>query len=147
MEIPSQLAYIAHVIQLAVAPVFLLSGIGGMLGVFVARLGRIVDRSRVIDERLASADQVSRATLRLELLNLSQRSRLIDRSIVLATAAGIFVCLVIFTLFVEYLVNLKLSSLVASFFLLAMVALIGAFGSLQREVMLASAALRHDTQQ
>lgn len=143
METPSQLADIAHVIQLAVAPVFLLSGIGGMLGVFVSRLGRIVDRSRVIDDRLASADHVTTATLRLELVSLSHRSRLIDRSIVLATAAGFFVCLVIFTLFVEYLGNLKLSALVASFFLLAMLALIGAFASLQREVLLASAPMRH----
>ena len=144
LEIPSQLAYTAHVIQLAVAPVFLLSGIGGILGVFVTRLGRIVDRSRVIEDRLGSADEASRLTLRLELVSLSHRSRLIDRSIALATAAGIFVCLVIFTLFVEYLTKLRLSGLVASFFLLAMLALIGAFASLQREVMLASAPLRHE---
>lgn len=147
METHSQLADIAHVIQLAVAPVFLLSGIGGMLGVFVSRLGRILDRSRVIDDRLASADHLGRAALRLELVSLSRRSRLIDRAIVLATAAGFFVCLVIFTLFVEYLANLKLSALVASFFLLAMLALIGAFASLQREVLVASAPMRHEAQQ
>ena len=147
MESTSSLTDIAHVIQLAVAPVFLLSGIGGMLGVFVARLGRIVDRSRVLDERLASAGPAGAADLHRELVSLSRRSRLIDRAIVLATAAGFFICLVIFTLFIEYLAGLRLSTPVASFFLLAMLCLIGAFGSLQREVLLASAPLRRGSPQ
>lgn len=144
MATTSQLADIAHVIQLAVAPVFLLSGIGSMLGVFVARLGRIVDRSRVLDDRLESALEDRKPRIRLELVTLSRRSRLIDRAIVLATAAGFFVCLVIFTLFVDYLVSLKLLVLVASFFLLAMLCLIAAFGNFQREVLLATGPLRHD---
>src|SRR6202158_3880531 len=47
---------VAHVIQLAVAPVFLLSGVGVMLTVFTSRLARIVDRSRVLEERLEGAE-------------------------------------------------------------------------------------------
>jgi hypothetical protein len=57
----SHLTDVAHVIQVAVAPVFLLSGICGMLSVLVTRLGRIVDRSRTLDERLeTAADPVKR---------------------------------------------------------------------------------------
>jgi hypothetical protein len=144
VESTSQMTDVAHVIQVAVAPVFLLSGIGGMLAVVITRLGRIVDRSRLLDDRLASADPAGKAALRGELANLTRRSRLIDRAIVLATAAGFFVCLVIFTLFVEYLAKLRMSALVASLFLLAMLCLIGAFGTLQREVLLASSPLRHE---
>jgi len=125
VESTPQITDVAHVIQVAVAPVFLLSGIGAMLAAVVARLGRIVDRSRLLDDRLASADPAGKAELRGELVNLTRRSRLIDRAIVLATAAGFFVCLVIFTLFVEYLAKLRMSALVAS--------------------LLASSPLRHDT--
>jgi hypothetical protein len=144
MPTASQLTDIAHVIQLAVAPVFLLSGIGGMLAVFVIRLGRIVDRSRVMDNRLEFASADSKASIRRELITLSRRSRLINLAIVLATAAGFFVCLLIFVLFVDYLVRLKLSVLVASLFLLAMLCLLAAFASFQREVLLATAPLRRD---
>jgi hypothetical protein len=144
MPTASQLTDIAHVIQLAVAPVFLLSGIGGMLAVFVIRLGRIVDRSRVMDNRLEFASADRKASIRRELTTLSRRSRLINLAIVLATAAGFFVCLLIFVLFVDYLVKLKLSVLVASLFLLAMLCLLAAFASFQREVLLATAPLRRD---
>jgi len=147
----SQFSDIGHVIQLAVAPVFLLSGIAGMLAVFVTRLSRIIDRSRLLDDGLQSAHedrQDRHARLRLELLSLSRRSRLIERAIVLATAAGFFVCLVIVTLFFDYLVTLsKLSVLVASFFLLAMLCLLAAFANFQREVLVATAPLRHELTQ
>jgi hypothetical protein len=99
----SLLTDVAHVIQVAVAPVFLPSGIGTMLGVFIARLVRIVDRSRVLDDRLeVIADNRAPRSL-AELMTLSLRSRLIERAIVLASAAGFFVCLVIVTLFVDFL--------------------------------------------
>jgi len=141
----SHLADVAHVIQVAVAPVFLLSGIGGMLAVLVARLGRIVDRSRLLEERLESIGDSPNPRTHLELATLSRRSRLIDRAIALTTAAGFFVCLVIITLFVDYLFAFDVSLPVASFFLLAMLCFIAAFGSFLREVFLATAPLRRET--
>ena len=144
MSISSHFSDVAHVIQVAVAPVFLLSGIGGVLSVFVARVGRIVDRSRMLDERMETAIDVDKARIRFELVTLSRRSRLIDRAVALATAAGIFVCLVIVTLFVDYLFGLDASVPVALFFLLAMLCFIAAFGNFLREVLLATAPLRHE---
>src|ERR1700686_5773474 len=144
MSISSHFSDVAHVIQVAVAPVFLLSGIGGVLSVFVARVGRIVDRSRMLDERMETAIDVDKGRIRLELVTLSRRSRLIDRAVALATAAGIFVCLVIVPLFVDYLFGLDASVPVAMFFLLAMLCFIAAFGNFLREVLLATAPLRHE---
>ena len=144
MSVTSHFADVAHVIQVAAAPVFLLSGIGGMLSVFVARLGRIVDRSRTLDERLEDAVDTQEPRFVNELSTLSRRSRLIERAVALATAAGTLVCLVIVTLFVDYLFGLDASVPVASFFLFAMLCFIAAFGNFLREVLLATAPLRHE---
>jgi len=142
----SHLTDVAHVIQVAVAPVFLLSGIGAMLGVFVTRLGRIVDRSRVLDDRLEAIADGLKARILAELVTLSRRSQLIERAIVLATAAGFFVCLVIVTLFVDYLFGFEVAVPVASFFLLGMLCLITAFGNFLYEVIMATSRLRREAQ-
>jgi hypothetical protein len=144
MAISSHFSDVAHVIQVAVAPVFLLSGIGAMLAVFIARIGRIVDRSRMLDERLALVIDSDKSLVRLELATLSRRTRMIDRAVALASAAGIFVCLVIITLFVDYLFGLDASVPVALFFLLAMCCFIAAFGNFLREVLVATAPLRRE---
>jgi hypothetical protein len=144
MAVTSHFADVAHVIQVAVAPVFLLSGIGGMIAVFIARVARIVDRSRTLDERMDLIIENDKTRIRLELATLSRRSRLIDRAVALASSAGIFVCLVIITLFVDYLFGLDASVPVAVFFLLAMLCFIAAFGNFLREVLVATAPLRHE---
>jgi len=134
---------VAHVVQVSVAPVFLVSGIGGMLAVLVTRLGRIVDRSRLLEQLEQSTDD-RKQQLTLELGTLTRRSRLIERAIILATTAGFFVCLVIIALFVDYLVGLDISVPVATFFLIAMLSLIASFGHFLYEVLLATAPLRQE---
>ena len=141
MSATSHLADVAHVIQVAVAPVFLLSGIGGILSVLIARVGRIVDRSRILDDRLVTAIEERQALIQFELASLSRRARLIDRAVALATAAGIFVCLVIIALFLDYLFGLDASVPGASFFLLGMLCLIAAFANFLREVLVATKPL------
>ena len=66
---------ISHIIQLAVAPVFLLSGIGAMLAVMTGRIGRIVDRTRVLEPLLAESDGPQRTAIQAELSRLSRRAR------------------------------------------------------------------------
>lgn len=94
---PPELAItnVVHVIQVAVAPVFLLTGVGAILSVLVARLGRIVDRIRVLNARMAAT-----AAADPELLNLSSRARLIHWAISLCTLCALLVCTVIATLFI-----------------------------------------------
>src|SRR5436190_24067734 len=67
----STVSDVAHVIQLAVAPVFLLSGVGALLGVLTSRLGRIIDRARSLEGRLAAATPAESASLHSSLATLS----------------------------------------------------------------------------
>ena len=134
-----QISDIGHVIQLAIAPVFLLTGVCTMLTVLINRLARIIDRSRVLEDRLEIAAHDPYID---ELDVLDQRSHLINYSITLSTACGFLICLVIALLFVGDTTNLPLDRYIAGLFVLGMFALIGSFAYLLREIFIASAAMR-----
>jgi hypothetical protein len=133
---------IAHAIQLAVAPVFLLSGIGVLLGVLTNRLARIVDRARKVGESLRDASSGAPEEARAQLDVAARRSRLINVSITLSTVAALLVAMVIALLFASTFVPINLAGPVAVLFVLAMVALVGALLSFLLEVRVAIAALR-----
>lgn len=136
-----QLGDISHIIQLAIAPVFLLTGVGTKLMVLTNRLARIIDRSRVLEDRLHVGEATDQLAYHQELDTLYFRSHLINRAITLSTACGLFVCLVIGALFVGDALNLELGKLIASLFVLAMLSLIGSFAYLLREIFVATASL------
>jgi Protein of unknown function (DUF2721) len=133
---------IAHAIQLAVAPVFLFSGIGVFLGVLTNRLARIVDRARRVEEglRQAAADAASDAPGQLRVA--ARRARLINVSITLGTVAALLVALVIALLFASTFVPINLAGSVAVLFVAAMAALVGSLLSFLLEVRVAIDALR-----
>ena len=133
---------IAHAINLAVAPVFLLSGIGVLLGVLTNRLARIVDRARKIEDSLQQATASSPDDARGQLRVASRRARFINVSITLSTVAALLVALVIALLFASTFVPINLAGSVALIFVLAMTALVGALLSFLLEVRVAIAALR-----
>jgi hypothetical protein len=118
-----QVSAIAHVIQLAVAPVFLLTGMGAMLGVMANRLARVIDRSRVLEERLPSAPPDTAPSHRHELSLLARRSHLIHRAIALCTTSALLVCAVIVTLFVGALLETDAGGLIGVLFVAAMLSL------------------------
>jgi hypothetical protein len=132
---------VAHVIQLSVAPVFLLSGIGGMLAVMAARLSRIVDRARVVED-LEAADPDGSAEAHAELRSLSRRAKIISRAIGLCTVTALLICTVIAILFLSAFVSLNASTVVALLFVAAMIAFIAALIMFLREVLIATAGLR-----
>jgi len=134
-----QLGDIAHIIQLAIAPVFLLSGVCTNLMVLINRLARIIDRSRVLEERL---DVAYNDTYLNELDTLYRRSHLINIAITLSTLCGLFVCLVIALLFIGDTTNVGLDKYIAGMFVASVVSLIGSFGYLLREIFIASAFMR-----
>ncbi|OLC69938.1 MAG: hypothetical protein AUH78_22430 [Gemmatimonadetes bacterium 13_1_40CM_4_69_8] len=74
MQQDTGITAVAHAIQLAVAPVFLLSGIGAMLAVLTNRLSRIIDRGRVLDGQLATSGPDAAASIRFELQALTRRA-------------------------------------------------------------------------
>jgi len=142
MTLQTPIPDIARVVQLAVAPVFLLSGVGVTLTVLTNRLSRIVDRARSLEGRLAAASRDEQAGLSRELAMLSRRAQLINRALSLSTTCALLVCLVIVTLFVGAFLKLDLSGLIALLFVVAMLAFIGALVSFLQEIFLATANLR-----
>ena len=86
-----QVGDIAHAIQLALAPVFLLSGIGVMLGVLTNRLARVVDRARRVEESLHHATAPDIPAARDQLRVASRRARFINTSITLCTIAALLI--------------------------------------------------------
>jgi Protein of unknown function (DUF2721) len=134
---------IAHIIQLAIAPVFLLSGTGALLAVLTNRLGRIIDRGRALEELLGAVEPPrERAEMVVELNALVRRARLINLAISLCTASALLVCLVIVALFVGDFVTVPISGWVAALFIAAMLLLIVALVSFLREVRIATMTLR-----
>jgi len=139
-----QLDIIAHVIQLAIAPVFLLTGIGALLGVMTQRIARIVDRARAVEEAFPIEDPERALAAHLELRSLSHRVRLVNRAVTLCVLAALLVCGVIGGLFITayYAWSPDLTRVVATIFALALLALTGGLLFFLREVYIATATLR-----
>jgi hypothetical protein len=134
-----QISDVGHVIQLAIAPVFLLTGVATKLGVLTNRLGRIIDRTRVLEDRLRVKPD---ADFSEELEVLYTRSHLINYAISSSTACGLLICLVIAMLFLSDTADLPLNQVIAAFFVLAMLALISSFVNLLREISIAARHMR-----
>ncbi|MES2830911.1 MAG: DUF2721 domain-containing protein [Pseudomonadota bacterium] len=132
---------ISHTIQLAVAPVFLLTGVGTFLAVLTNRLARIIDRSRVLEDRLDSGTSTDPSKPRAELLALYKRTHLINRAITLSTTCALLVCITIASLFLGNALQLGLSQFIAVLFIFAMLTLIGGFIYLLREIFVATASM------
>ena len=140
MEPGPQLTDTADAIRLAVTPIFLLAGVGITINILIARLGRIVDRARVLDSQQQSA--AARPALEAELRVLSHRARLIYRAIALSITCALSLCLTVTTLFVGSLLRLQLSTVIVLLFVTAMLSLIGALLTFFREIILATHHLR-----
>jgi hypothetical protein len=137
----SHITDITHVIQLAIAPVFLLTAIGTLIAVLNVRLGRNIDRRRLMEEELRGSTEnkqtdEQRARQR-ELRLLARRVRLIYFAMLSAGIGALLVCLVVAGSFVGALVAVDISREVAVLFILAMFAVIGCLGMFLREVYLA----------
>jgi hypothetical protein len=133
---------IGHVIQLAVAPVFLLTGVSGLLAVLTNRLARIIDRARTLEERVARVAEDHQPPIYAELRFLSSRARLINSAVSLCTMCALLICTVIVTLFVSAFLLTDLSLVVGVSFTGAMLALFSALVSFLREIHLATRNLR-----
>jgi hypothetical protein len=134
MELAPHIADITRVIQLAIAPVFLLTAIGTLIGALNIRLGRVVDRRRVLNERLRSVDADTAKDAREELELLARRSKLIYHAIFSAVTAALLVCLVVAVAFVGALLTIEPARVVAVLFILSMGALIICLAVFLREI-------------
>ena len=133
---------VGHAVQLAVAPVFLLTGIGAFVAVMTNRLGRVIDRARVLEERLEVAAPESLATLRADLAVLSRRAKLNGRAITLCTMTALLVCTMIAVLFLSAFLQFDASIPVALLFIAAMLCFFLGLLWFLREIYLATKSLR-----
>ena len=134
---------LSHIIQLAVAPVFLLAGIAGFLNVMSGRLGRIVDRSRMVARRSLTLKEAALiADNNRELKALQRRIRLNNWSIGFCAMSALLVCVLVVTLFVGTYWGLNMGGAIVIFFVLAMVSLIVALVLFIKETQLATRSLR-----
>jgi len=136
------LTNIARNIQLSVAPVFLLTAIGTTIAVLINRLGRIVDRARILEERMASVPAKGGAAIQTELATLSKRAKFINLAITLGTVCALLICMMIASMFIGAFLSLDLAVFVSLLFVTVMLVYIGALLAFLREVFIAVKALR-----
>jgi len=132
---------IAQVIQLSVAPVFLLAGVAATLNVLVGRLVRIVDRARLTEEQMVGAAEVQTTELYERLGVLAKRARLISWAIALSVLCAVLVPLVIVTLFISAILQVNLAIPIAIAFIIALISLAVGLVYFLREVFVATATL------
>jgi signal transduction histidine kinase len=136
MQSATDVTTVAHVIQLAVAPVFLLTGVGAILNVITNRLARIVDRFRVLSNTVQKQHAQQE-----EIAMLSRRARWVHWAISLCTMSALFICIVIVALFVGSEISMDPSQAVSLLFISAMLTLIFGLLCLLREVFLATGSI------
>ncbi len=129
-------------IQLAVAPVFLLTAIGAIINALMGRLGRAVDRRRKLEELLSAFEGETRTSMERELAVLEKRIKLVFWAMSFAVLSALLVCVLIGTAFLGAIVSVDLSKPVAGMFVLAIAALTVCLLAFLREVFLAAMADR-----
>ena len=143
MALDPHVPEIAGVIQLAIAPVFMLTAVGTVIGALSVRLGRAVDRRRELEERLAAMSQDELPSAQSELATIARRIRFVYFSIVFAVISALFIALLIVCAFVGAFVRTDLSPMIAGMFVCAMLALIVCLLLFLREIFLAVSTPRH----
>ncbi len=127
---------VSHLIQLSVAPVFLLAGVAGLLNVFTGRLSRIIDKVEKLD---ASAEHENNEDRRL---SLTLRMQNINYAISLCTMTGLLIALVIVTMFLSSMFEFNGSIFIATLFIFAMVSLISSLVLFQKEIFFTTSFIK-----
>ena len=138
MQIVDGSPEVANPIQLALAPVFLLTGIAGLLNVMTGRLARIVDRGRALVEGRSGVARASADAVAREVQNLERRRRYTSIAITACTTAALLLCTVILVLFVEVLFHAHLNWVIAALFCAAILVLVLGLAFFLREVHLST---------
>jgi hypothetical protein len=140
--LPGNIDSIAHDIQLALGPVFLLTGIASIHNVLTNRLGRVIDRARRLESELVDYDPAARARAIAEISILGRRTAAAHWAIGLCTCSALFVCVVVALLFVDNFVPFSATTTVAALFIVAMALLIAGLLLFLLEVQVAMKSVR-----
>lgn len=131
-----------HLIQVALTPVFLLSGIAALLNVFAGRMARVSDRLDHLSADLRSADTKVAADIAVEIKALHKRSVMLDAAVILGSAGAAATCLNILTLFVLALADVKIAAILLLFFTAAILCTLGSVGAFGLEMLMSGSVLR-----
>jgi hypothetical protein len=135
------------VIQTAVGPVILISGVGLLLLTMTNRFGRVVDRSRLLARELPAAAPAEREYLSAQLTVLFRRAKIIRLAIILATASVLLAGLLIISLFLTALLHVEAALLVTLCFILCMASLIASLMVFLLDLQVSLTALRMELHQ
>lgn len=141
-DLPTSATQVAHTIQLSVAPIFLLAGVGAFLNVCAGRLSRIVDRARELETRILKARGVEHNRLVTQIRILDRRMALVSRAIFLSVLSAMLTCAVIVLLFAGSLAGLSVGTPIAILFIATMVSIGAGFFAFLVETRLGSRAVR-----
>ncbi len=130
------------VLQVAIGPVILISGVGLLLLTMTNRLGRVVDRSRILWRELRAMPNADRAPVLAQLKILSSRARLIQRAIMLASFSVLLAAILFIVLFLTALLRLQVAWLISALFITCMLSLIGSLGAFIRDLNQSLVALK-----
>ncbi|MBB5984617.1 DUF2721 domain-containing protein [Sphingobium lignivorans] len=133
-----EVSEVTHVIQLAVAPVFLLAGIGGFLNVCASRLARVIDRARVVEKLVPQSTGAEHDRLIQEIRILDRRISVVNTAIFLSVLAALLISAVVILLFASNLVMANLGTLIALLFMGSMISIASAFAIFIVETRLGS---------
>jgi hypothetical protein len=133
---------VAEIVRLALAPVFLLSGIGAFVNVLASRLSRIVDRSRQVEPMLLASRGTEHDRWINELKVLDRRMSLISWATGLSVTSAMLTCLVVVLLFAANLIRTRLGSEIAWLFMASMLTIGAGFGVFLIETTIAARAVR-----
>ena len=133
---------VAHVIQVSLAPVFLLTALATLLGIFSTRLARVADQVDAAARDMLTADAAEARSLSVRLSHLRRRSTLLDVAVALACLGGVMTAVSIMTLFVGALRDAATASVLFACFGAALISAIGALGGFLAEILMASSGVR-----
>ena len=129
------------ILQLAVGPVILISGVGLLLLTMTNRFGRVLDRSRLLVRELpASPDDAAAVRGQIEILH--RRAGILRLAVILGSTTVLLVAVLILVLFIAALLGLEVGWLVVALFSLSQIALIGSMLAFIRDTNLSLAAVR-----
>jgi MFS family permease len=137
-----QLTQLAQIIQLAVAPVFLLAGLGAFLNVCAGRLARIVDRARGLEPRILESRGEEHDRLIGEVRLLDRRIRIVNRAIFATVLAAVLISLVVILLFLAFLSGIHFGTPIALLFIASMISTAAGFAIFLQETRLGTRAVR-----
>lgn len=137
-----ELTQLAQIIQLAVAPVFLLAGLGAFLNVCAGRLSRIVDRIRKLEPQILASRGEEHARLMSEMRLLDRRVRVVSGAIFTTVLAALIIAAVVVLLFFAFLTGLRFVNTIALLFIAAMIFTGAGFAIFLHETRLATHSVR-----